>query len=266
VTGEQEYKAILVFDISRWGRFQDVDEAAYYEFFCKKAGVPIHYCAEQFGNDDSLPSAIMKALKRVMASEFSRDLSQKSFDGAKAMILRGFSVGSHPGYALQRQLVSSSGESKGLLRDGERKSIKDDRIRLTPGPPEEIAWVHEIYRMFVDEEMSTVQIAESLEHSRSDKPRKALELPVSPKDIEPREVCGLLGMGPLDRKIADSLRAGSQKELDRCAKCNPSYHQPRKVRCGSTNLEQPDSSAIERTAADFSSFTAITERGSQLES
>lgn len=40
------YKAILVYDVSRWGRFQDCDEAAYYEFLCKSAGIPVHYCAE----------------------------------------------------------------------------------------------------------------------------------------------------------------------------------------------------------------------------
>jgi DNA invertase Pin-like site-specific DNA recombinase len=29
-----EYRAILVYDVSRWGRFQDSDEAAHYEFVC----------------------------------------------------------------------------------------------------------------------------------------------------------------------------------------------------------------------------------------
>jgi predicted site-specific integrase-resolvase len=41
-----DYKAILVYDVSRWGRFQDVDESAYYEFICKNSGIPVHYCAE----------------------------------------------------------------------------------------------------------------------------------------------------------------------------------------------------------------------------
>jgi hypothetical protein len=31
---------------SRWGRFQDADESAHYEFLCKSAGIPVHYCAE----------------------------------------------------------------------------------------------------------------------------------------------------------------------------------------------------------------------------
>jgi len=84
--GEQSFKAILVYDISRWGRFQDADEAAYYEFICKKAGYPIHYCAELFRNDNAMPNVIMKALKRVMASEYSRELSLKVYEAERASV------------------------------------------------------------------------------------------------------------------------------------------------------------------------------------
>jgi len=54
VDGQQEFRAVLVYDVSRWGRFQDTDEAAHYEYLCKSAGVPIHYCAEMFSNDNSV--------------------------------------------------------------------------------------------------------------------------------------------------------------------------------------------------------------------
>src|SRR5579864_776991 len=77
VGGNTDYRSILVYDVSRWGRFQDADEAAHYEFLCKSAGIPVHYCAENFANDGSLPSSIMQALKRAMAGEFSRELSVK---------------------------------------------------------------------------------------------------------------------------------------------------------------------------------------------
>jgi DNA invertase Pin-like site-specific DNA recombinase len=40
VGGNADYGAVLVYDVSRWGRFQDYDEAAHYEFLCKSAGVP----------------------------------------------------------------------------------------------------------------------------------------------------------------------------------------------------------------------------------
>src|SRR5262245_10600242 len=31
-SGRADYRAILVYDVSRWGRFQDADESAYYEY------------------------------------------------------------------------------------------------------------------------------------------------------------------------------------------------------------------------------------------
>src|SRR6266851_4193098 len=37
ISGGQSFKAVLVYDISRWGRFQDTDESAHYEFLCKSA-------------------------------------------------------------------------------------------------------------------------------------------------------------------------------------------------------------------------------------
>lgn len=62
-----DFDVVLVYDVSRWGRFQDVDESAYYEFICKKAGIQVLYCAEQFENDGSFVSAIMKNIRRVVA-------------------------------------------------------------------------------------------------------------------------------------------------------------------------------------------------------
>ena len=38
-SGKADFATILVYDVSRWGRFQDADESAYYEYICKRAGV-----------------------------------------------------------------------------------------------------------------------------------------------------------------------------------------------------------------------------------
>ena len=38
-TGKADFSTILVYDVSRWGRFQDADESAYYEYICKRAGI-----------------------------------------------------------------------------------------------------------------------------------------------------------------------------------------------------------------------------------
>jgi DNA invertase Pin-like site-specific DNA recombinase len=78
VVGSPPYKAILVYDISGWGRFQDVDESAHYEFLCKSSEVPICYCAEQFASDGTLTSLVLKSLKRAMAAEYSREWANES--------------------------------------------------------------------------------------------------------------------------------------------------------------------------------------------
>src|SRR4029077_18190282 len=109
VSGSSGYRAILVYDVSRWGRFQDTDESAHYEFLCKSARVPVHYCAETFANDNTLSSLIMKALKRTMAGEYSRELGVKVIEGMNRLTLLGFKQGGMPGYGLRRMLVSASG-------------------------------------------------------------------------------------------------------------------------------------------------------------
>src|SRR2546421_11025597 len=88
-SGQAQYETILVYDVSRFGRFQDVDEAAHYEFLCKSAGIPVHYCAEIFTNDNSVSGLIVKAVKRTMAGEYSRELSVK----VKAGLVRLTSMG-----------------------------------------------------------------------------------------------------------------------------------------------------------------------------
>ena len=88
--GGADFTVILVYDVSRWGRFQDADESAYYEYICKRAGVTVHYCAEQFENDGSPVSTIVKGVKRAMAGEYSRELSAKVFAGQCRLIELGF--------------------------------------------------------------------------------------------------------------------------------------------------------------------------------
>jgi DNA invertase Pin-like site-specific DNA recombinase len=162
VAGTAPYRAVLVYDVSRWGRFQDTDESAHYEFLCKMAGVPVHYCAETFANDGTLPSLIMKALKRTMAGEFSRELGVKVLAGQKRLARLGFKQGGVPGFGLRRMLIAADGTAKQELAAGERKSIATDRVVLVPGPAEEVRVVKDIYRMLVSGKMSVSAIARAL--------------------------------------------------------------------------------------------------------
>lgn len=160
--GRTDFTALLVYDVSRLGRFQDPDEAATHELRIRAAGIQVEYCAEQFRNDGSISSSIIKTVKRTMAAEYSRELSVKVFAGQANLIRRGYRQGGPAGFGLRRLLVDVNGEAKGELGRGEHKSIATDRVILVPGPPEEIAVVREVYRLFTDAEKPELDIANML--------------------------------------------------------------------------------------------------------
>jgi DNA invertase Pin-like site-specific DNA recombinase len=160
--GQAEFSMILVLDVTRWGRFQDADESAYYEYICRRAGIDVQYVAEQFENDGSTSSTIVKSLKRAMAGEYSRELSNKVFAGQCRLIQKGFRQGGPAGYGLRRVLVGEDGQPKAQLRRKEHKSLQTDRVILVPGPPEEIAVVNGIYRDFLERGRTEAEIAHNL--------------------------------------------------------------------------------------------------------
>jgi DNA invertase Pin-like site-specific DNA recombinase len=161
-SGAADFDHILVYDISRWGRFQDADESAHYEFICRERGIQVHYCAEQFDNDGSFQANMIKTVKRMMAGEYSRELSAKVFKGQCRLITLGYRQGGHAGYGLRRHLVNERNEMKAPLARGEQKSLQTDRVILVLGPPEEVATVQRIYMLFVVEHRSEREIAELL--------------------------------------------------------------------------------------------------------
>lgn len=158
-SGRADFTIILVYDVSRWGRFQDADEGAYLEHICTRAGITVHYCAEQFENDGSLSATIIKSMKRAMAGEYSRELSTKVFAGQCRLITLGFRQGGTAGYGLRRQLVDENRRPKANLAIGEHKSLQTDRVILVPGPAEEVRMVRRMYRLFVDKGHSESEIA-----------------------------------------------------------------------------------------------------------
>lgn len=128
--GQTDFGHLLVYDVSRWGRFQDVDESAHYEFMCKRAGIKIAYCAEQFDNDGSMLASIVKNIKRVMAAEYSRELSAKVYAGQCRFARLGYKPCGVAGYGLVRAC-----RREGSIKGGDeewRPQISHDRSHPSP--------------------------------------------------------------------------------------------------------------------------------------
>jgi len=160
--GTLDFAAILVYDVSRWGRFQDTDESGFYEYLCRRAGLRVEYCVELFENDGGPLSAILKNIKRVMAAEYSREQSARVHRATCQAAARGHFPGGTPAYGLRRMLVTAEGATKRILRQGERRAIRQDHIVMTPGPPEEVRTVRRIFRLYVEHKLTPQAIADRL--------------------------------------------------------------------------------------------------------
>lgn len=161
-SGQADFDHILVYDVSRWGRFQDVDESAYYEFLCKRSGVQVEYCAELFKNDGTFVSGIAKNLKRGMAAEWSRELSVKVHAGHCRIAGLGYRVGAPVGYGLRRLMVDESEHPKGRLERGQYKALQSDRVRLQHGSAEESEVIRCVFDQFVNGRKSYTDIRRQL--------------------------------------------------------------------------------------------------------
>jgi len=164
-SGNADFTDILVYDVSRWGRFLDSDESAYYEYLCKRAGISVHYCAEQFENDNSTTSNLLKALKRTMAGEYSRELSARVSAGQQRLVGMGFWQGGNAPFGMLRLLVDENRKRKALLKKGEWKSVSTDRIVLTPGPKKAIETIRPAFDLYTKQRKSRREITRILNSS-----------------------------------------------------------------------------------------------------
>jgi len=156
------FDVVLTYDVSRWGRFQNTDEAAYYEHICKRAGVEVIYCEELFGDHTGPMSGILKNLKRAMAAEYSRELSAKISQAHRRLAALGYHQGGFVGMGLRRAIVSPDGRVLGTLEDGQRRLGYGDRIRVVPGPEQEIAIVRSAFDAFTVRGLRASKIIEEL--------------------------------------------------------------------------------------------------------
>lgn len=165
-SGTAGFQMVLVYDVSRWGRFQDVDEGAYYEYTCRQAGIQVVYCAEQFENDGSAIASILKGMKRTMAAEYSRELSAKVFAAQCRFAMKGYKMGGFVGYGLRRISYDRDGKKRRTLVPGERKGAATDRVRFGWGPPFEVGVVRQIYAWYLDDYYGDTAIAHILNEKK----------------------------------------------------------------------------------------------------
>jgi DNA modification methylase len=146
-----------------WGRFQDQDEAAHYEFLCKQHGKKVIYVSQGFPKEEEqLISTLQTSIGRYMAADYSRQLSGKVFHGCVKVSQQGFSAGGLAAYGMSRLLLDVNKQPIKKLKKGEWKSISNERVTFTPAEDETTDAVKEMFTLLVDEWQSPQTIAETM--------------------------------------------------------------------------------------------------------
>jgi len=153
---------VLCLDVSRWGRFQDIDLSAQYSAECKRHGKQVVYTTigKPRENDPLYPVYVQ--FERFRAAQYSKELSDKVWRGCMKIAEQGYWAGGAPPYGFQRLLLDESREPLHVLEPGQRKGIQNQRVTLVVGDPAEVTVIQRIFHEFVERRYSEYRIAEGL--------------------------------------------------------------------------------------------------------
>jgi DNA invertase Pin-like site-specific DNA recombinase len=155
----QGFEQILVLDVSRWGRFQDLDLSASYSAECKQHGKEVIYVNLGIENDGSPVYPLMVGFERWRSAQYSRELSDKVLKGCTKIAEQGYRAGGAAPYATHRVMVNEEDVPQKVLEPGEHKAISNWRVKLSPGEAQQVQVVQETFHLFTDQGLDERQIA-----------------------------------------------------------------------------------------------------------
>ncbi len=162
VTQKDEFDYVLCLDVSRWGRFQDIDLSAQYSAECKRHGKQVIYTTIGKPREDDPLYPVYVQFERFRAAQYSKELSDKVWRGCAKISEQGYWAGGPPPYGMQRLLLDERREPLHTLARGQRKGIQNQRVTLVGGDAHEARIVQRIFHEFVELGYSEFRIAERL--------------------------------------------------------------------------------------------------------
>ena len=162
VKKRKDFEYVLCLDVSRWGRFQDLDLSASYSSECKKHGKLVVYTTLGMPRPDDPLFPVYLQFERFRVAQFSKELSVKVSHGCIKIAQQGYWVGGNPPYGYDRLLLDEARKPLHVLEHLQKKAIQNQRVTLTLGPQEQVSTVRRIFLEFIDQGYDLEQIAESL--------------------------------------------------------------------------------------------------------
>jgi DNA invertase Pin-like site-specific DNA recombinase len=167
VKKRNDFDFVLCLDVSRWGRFQDIDLSATYSAECKKHGKQVIYTTLGMPRPDDPLYPVYVQFERFRAAQYSKELSVKVFHGCVKIAQQGYWAGGKAPYGFDRLLLDEARHRLHVLTNGQKKSIQNQRVTLTLGPEHEVATVRRVFDEFIDAGRTMREIVDRLNHDGS---------------------------------------------------------------------------------------------------
>lgn len=135
---------ILCLNDSRFGRFENPEEATYWRVLLQKLGWVVRFC-EGDEIEDGVARGVMRFIGSAQASEYRANLKRTARRAARATAEEGRWQNRAP-MGFRRQATRSDGSVR-LLEGSQRKS-DDEVVRLALGPADEVEIVRYCFTMY----------------------------------------------------------------------------------------------------------------------
>jgi DNA invertase Pin-like site-specific DNA recombinase len=165
---QQGFQYVLVYDISRWGRFDNPKESVYWEVEVEKTGKRVVFISEGL-KEESIGTSITNFVKSAEASEYLKNIRRQTVRGMIYNAKQGFWMGGRPPYEYDRAIVEN-GKITEVLPEGRQKSIKSQKIKLVINK-KQAKVIKTIFVMFAKQGLTVHSIATFLNQSQYIPPR-----------------------------------------------------------------------------------------------
>ena len=142
VETKPEFKAVICYDESRWGRAIDAEENTYWRVYFRKYGVDVVLVKTSIDPKNEF-APMMKAFEGVQASQYSKKLSELTLRGCLNNGI--YSSGGFPPYGYKRIAVNLKTGVRRDLKDGEWSVNGQEKVIWALGERSEVKMVITIF-------------------------------------------------------------------------------------------------------------------------
>jgi site-specific DNA recombinase len=142
-----DFRIVLVYDESRWGRARNPRMNGYWKTHFERFGVKVRIINSQSNNGNDVGSYVVEAVESAESSEFIKKLSRATLRGEKANALNGYSNGGSAPYGYKRVALNKvTGKKVRELTPGLR-AYNDEKVIYELGDPAEVSIVKKIFNL-----------------------------------------------------------------------------------------------------------------------